>query len=397
MKKGQSGNRMRSIKQKALIVILIILIVMLVMVVPMFLDAIKVDPVVGLTAKTLRANTVQLRWKIERPCSYYLITIQKDGMKYGKESYKTDKTEYVFKRLPGGHKYCFYVWAIRNGRKSDYKTTNIEVEKYVYAPKINGKSDGYRRIDLSWDAVEEADGYTIRETNVATGETRKKDVTSDVTSISYYDKATGGEYKYEIRAFVGEKRKSSEWSDPISVTAKKTIIGQASSDIDKKAGDGSGRELATADWGYSSSHSSYRNWTYVFRFKDKKKALQAADMMEKAIANDYIGYCSNGTKMYGENACQKLAAKVNYDLSKITKKTGCSCGDIVTLCIKYTGTDCPYEGSGPAVAKALIARSEDFECFSDEAHVASDAYLERGDILVSAHSNGKNNHVCMVL
>lgn len=390
---------MKRVKQKILIVIVILQLAMLAMIIPVFVDAVRIDPVEDLTANSARANTAQLKWKNEKPCSYYLISVRCDGKKYGKKFYKTEKTGRVYSDLPGGHEYKFYVWTIRNGRKSGCRTASIYVEKNIFAPEIDGKSDGYRRIDLSWNPVKEADGYTIKETNVATGEVSKKDVEADVTSISYYDKAAGGTYQYEIQSFSGkkDKRESSDWSGSVTVTAKGTIIGQASSDKDKKAGDSSGREVATAAWDYSSSSSSFKNWTYVFRLKDKEKALEAADMMEKAIANNNIGYCSMGNKTYGKNACQKLAAKVDYDLSKITTKTGCSCGDIVTLCIKYTGTDCPYEGSGPALAKALLARSDDFECFSDAEHVASDAYLERGDILISAHSNGRNNHVCMVL
>ena len=385
-------------KRQAKIVIPVLL-AMLAIAVAVFVYIVQLDPVEDLGVKGSQSGTVQLKWKHEGPHSYYLISVRSDGERYGDKFYKTGDTEYRFKELPNGHEYDFYVWTVRNGRKSEYKTTSIELAEYVHAPKLEGKSDGYRRVDLSWDKVEKADGYTISETVLSTGESSEKDIEGDATSISYYDKAAGGSYEYKIRAYSGDKgeHRYSDWSEPVTVSAKKTIIGQASSDIDKKAGDGSGREVATAAWGYSSSSSSYKNWTYVFRFKDKEKALAAADMMEKAIANNNIGYCSNGNKQYGDHACQKLAAKVNYDLSKITVKTGCSCGDIVTLCIKSTGTECPYEGSGPAVARILKARSDSFECYSDADHVANDAYLERGDILVSAHSNGKNNHVCMVL
>ena len=386
-------------KRKVLIGILIFQLAALAALVPVFLYTIQLDPVTDLNAKASKAGTVQLNWKHEGPYSYYLISVRSDGKKYGDKVYKTQDTEFTFPKLPGGHDYSFYVWTVRRARKSEYKTAGVFIGKKIFAPEMEGKSDGYRRIDLSWDKVKEAEGYTIRETNISTGVTSEEDLKPDKTSISYYDKSTGASYKYEICSFVKEKgkRRSSGWSDSVTVTAKGTTIGQASSDKDKKAGDGSGREVATAAWDYSSSSSSYKNWTYVFRLKDKEKALAAADMMEKAIANDNIGYCSQGNKVYGANACQKLAAKVDYDLSRITTKTGCSCGDIVTLCIMYTGTDCPYEGSGPALAKALLARSDDFECFSDAEHVASDAYLERGDILISAHSNGQNNHVCMVL
>ena len=369
---------------------------------PVFFDsveAVPVDPVAHLKVTSPRPGTVKAEWKYRRPVSHYLVSMEIDGETDESNLFKTDKNQYEFSNLDDGHNYRVYVWAVRSDKKSPCRTASVYVEKIINAPVIAGKSDGYRRIDLSWEPVEDAEGYVISETKLATGATEEQTLAADTTSISYYDKATGASYEYKVKAFVKEnnKRKHSGWSEAVTVTAKSTTIGQAASDTDGRPGDGSGREVATAPWGYSSSSSSYKNWTYVFRFKDKEKALAAADMMEKAIANNNIGYCSNGTKKYGRNACQYLAADVDYDLSKITTKTGCSCGDIVTLCIKYTGTDCPYVGSGPSVANALLARPDDFECFSDLEYVASDTYLERGDILVSAHKNGKNNHVCMVL
>ncbi len=174
-------------------------------------------------------------------------------------------------------------------------------------------------------------------------------------------------------------------------------IGQACSNIDGKAGDKSGKEVRKSRWTYSSSSSSPFNWTYVFRFKDPSKALQAADMCEKGIANNNIGYTHNSKTAYGKNSAPILAKKVGYDLSKINVKTGLSCGDLITLCIKYTGIKCKYIGTGLGVSKELKRLSGDFECYTSKSYVASKSNLKRGDILVTAHSNGKHNHVSMVL
>ena len=118
--------------------------------------------------------------------------------------------------------------------------------------------------------------------------------------------------------------------------------------------------------------------------------------MEKTCANNYIGYCSNGTKTYGKNALQKLAKKYNYDMSKIKTKTGASCGDVVCLCARYAGVNCDYIGSAVPLAKHL-KKNDAFECHSSGDYTKKTKNLRRGDILITAHSNGKYNHVVMYL
>lgn len=169
-----------------------------------------------------------------------------------------------------------------------------------------------------------------------------------------------------------------------------TYIGQARSNLDKKAGDSSGKEVCVTKFTYSSSSSSFYNWTYVFR--PKKNALIMADMCEKACANNNIGYCSNGTKTYGKNAMQYLAKAVNYDLSKIKTKSGLSCGDLICLCSHYAGLSTFYIGSGKELAAAM-SKNPNYTKYKYK----SGFPLVRGDVLITAHSSGKNNHVVMFL
>ena len=170
-------------------------------------------------------------------------------------------------------------------------------------------------------------------------------------------------------------------------------IGQAASDIDKKAGDGGGREVAKTNFKYSTSSTSPFNWTYVFRPKDAAKAEKAASMCEKAIANNNIGYSKSGETAYGKDkAMTKLAKAVNYDLSKINVKCGLSCGDLICLCNHYAGLSTCYIGSGLQLANNYKNNSN-FTCITYKKDMA----LKRGDVLITAHSNGKNNHVAMVL
>lgn len=183
---------------------------------------------------------------------------------------------------------------------------------------------------------------------------------------------------------------SSSVSSSTSYNSKNALIGQASSDIDHKLGDGSGKEVAIGKWTYSSK-KQYNNWTYVFRFKDPRKAELAAKDMEWACKNNNIGYNKKAGSLY--RACKPYG----YDMSKVKKKVGGSCGDVVTLCIRYSGINCKFTGSGLGVAKDLKSRPNDFTCLTDKKYTTSSKYLKRGDVLVTAHPNGKGNHVCMVV
>lgn len=175
--------------------------------------------------------------------------------------------------------------------------------------------------------------------------------------------------------------------------SKEVKLGQACADYDHKAGDSSGKEVTKTAFKYSTSSTSPFNWTYVFRPKDSKKAEKAASMCEKAIANNCIGYNSHGETAYGKDrAMTKLAKAVNYDLSKITTKCGLSCGDLICLCNRYAGLSTCYIGSGLQLANKL-KKNKNFECLPYKKGMD----LRRGDTIITAHSNGKNNHVAMVL
>lgn len=167
-------------------------------------------------------------------------------------------------------------------------------------------------------------------------------------------------------------------------------IGHARSNLDKKAGDSSGKEVLVSKFTYSKSGTSVYNWTYVFR--PVKNASKMASMCEKACANNYIGYSSNGTKEYGKNAAQYLAKKVNYDLSKIRTKTGLSCGDLICLCSQYAGLSTVYLGSALQLASSF-KKNKNYKTLKYQEGMV----LKRGDVLITAHSNGKNNHVVMYL
>ena len=149
--------------RRKLLILNAILLALLAIVFTVLIYVMQLDPVEDLRVKGSQSGTVQLAWDHEGPKSYYLISVRCDGERYGDNAYKTTDTEYRFKALPGGHNYSFYVWTVRNGRRSDCRIANANIKKYIYSPELTGKSDGYRRIDLTWDKVDEAEGYTIEE------------------------------------------------------------------------------------------------------------------------------------------------------------------------------------------------------------------------------------------
>lgn len=197
-----------------------------------------------------------------------------------------------------------------------------------------------------------------------------------------------------VKAFQSYLNKAVFGSTPSTPsTSSGKYIGQACADYDHKAGDSSGKEVTKSAFQYSSSSTSPYNWTYVFRPKDATKANRAASMCEKAIANNCIGYNSHGETAYGKDkAMTKLAKAVNYDLSRITTKCGLSCGDLICLCNHWAGLSTCYIGSGLQLANKYKENSN-FTCIKYTKGMA----LKRGDVLITAHSNGKNNHVAMVL
>lgn len=160
-------------------------------------------------------------------------------------------------------------------------------------------------------------------------------------------------------------------------------IGHASIDERGKAsggvaGDQTGREVCTREW-YN------KNWISVIRAKDSKIAEKIAKAMEAACANDKIGYDqSQRTTLYTE------AKAKDWDISKITKACETDCSALVAVCVNAAGV---------AVSKDIYTGNEEsalkntgkFEVLKESKYLTSDAYLKRGDILLS------NGHTAVAL
>lgn len=161
------------------------------------------------------------------------------------------------------------------------------------------------------------------------------------------------------------------------------MIGHAS--IDERgsarggsAGDQTGREVCTRNW-YN------KNWLCCIRATDRKVADKIATAMEQACANDKIGYDQNQ-----RTTCYDRAKEVGWNLSKITTACECDCSSLVAVCVNAAGVPVSQNIWTGNEEAALLATGA-FKSLRDSKHLTQDAYLARGDILVS------NSHTVVVL
>lgn len=144
------------------------------------------------------------------------------------------------------------------------------------------------------------------------------------------------------------------------------------------AGDQTGREVCTRSW-YS------KNWLCCVRPNDRKVADKIAKAMEQACANNKIGYDQNQ-----RTTCYDRAKEVGWDLSKITTACECDCSSLVAVCVNAAGIPVSQHIWTGNEEAALLATGA-FKSLRDSKHLIQDAYLARGDILVS------NSHTAIVL
>lgn len=154
----------------------------------------------------------------------------------------------------------------------------------------------------------------------------------------------------------------------------------------QKPGNQTGRELNFAYW-YSGS------WLGVLRFKDRRKAELAAQACEAGVGNKNIGYDQDG-----RNTAYVAAEAVDFILSKIAKPVETDCSAFMMLCAISAGVDAlkeTYRKQGNSCTTYCMIRcfpaTGEFELLTDRKYLTSDAYLRRGDILVSS------GHTVMVL
>lgn len=159
-----------------------------------------------------------------------------------------------------------------------------------------------------------------------------------------------------------------------------TLIAHASCDEHKgikngQAGDQTKKEVCTRTW-YN------KPWNAVIRFKDAGKREKIAQLMEKAAANDKIGYDQNQ-----RNTLLAQARKFNYDVSKVTEPCETDCSALVTLACIYAGvpeSKLIHNGNSATTRTLvpLLKTTGEVEVFTLPLYTQKTDKLVRGDILI---------------
>ena len=150
------------------------------------------------------------------------------------------------------------------------------------------------------------------------------------------------------------------------------LIGSARSSFGNTApGDQhSGLEVSTQKW-----YLHAKGW-YVLRAKDAAAREKIAVAMERACANNNIGY-SQPTR----NTLYSDVKPYGFDPAKTTKKVNTDCSALVRVCVNFAGI-----AAGDFITSSevrVLMATGAFEKFTDDAHCKRDDYLLRGDILVT--------------
>lgn len=132
----------------------------------------------------------------------------------------------------------------------------------------------------------------------------------------------------------------------------------------------SGLEVSTQNWYLHS-----KGW-YVLRAKDAAAREKIAVAMERACANNNIGY-SQPTR----NTLYNDVKPYGFDPAKTTKKVNTDCSALVRVCVNFAGITVGDFITSNEVSMLMATGA--FELFKDDAHCKSSDHLLRGDILVT--------------
>ena len=148
------------------------------------------------------------------------------------------------------------------------------------------------------------------------------------------------------------------------------------------AGDQTGNEVSTQNW-----YLHKKGWR-VFRAKDPAAAEKIAVCMERACKNDKIGY-----DQYQRNTLYTQAAKVGFDVSKVTTACETDCSALVRVCCAYAGIMGLPSDFRTGNMPANLLGTKRFTELTDVKYTTKSNYLRRGDILVTKTSG----HTVVVL
>ena len=167
-------------------------------------------------------------------------------------------------------------------------------------------------------------------------------------------------------------------------------IGQASCGesgiAEQKPGDQTGRELNFAEWYHGT-------WLAVLRCCDERQAERAARACEAAVRNKNIGYCQSH-----RNTLFDAAKRAGWDMAAISERVETDCSALMFCCMAAAGIremEEIYNAHRNSCTTYCMMydwpKTGRFERLTDIEHVRSQAFLRRGDVLVSS------GHAVMVL
>ena len=156
-------------------------------------------------------------------------------------------------------------------------------------------------------------------------------------------------------------------------------VGSARSDENNRAHGGKagdqkqGKEVSTQAW-----YRHSKGWR-VFRAKDAEKARIIGEQMEKACANENIGY-----DQYERYDLFAEMAKVGYDIGRVTTPTECDCSELVRCCCAAAGIlNLPKNGFRTTNMPDNLLKCGYFVELKGTKYTDSSEYLGAGDILVT--------------
>lgn len=149
-----------------------------------------------------------------------------------------------------------------------------------------------------------------------------------------------------------------------------------------RAGDQTGKEVSTQNW-----YLHAKGWR-VYRANDPEAAEKIARAMERACANNHIGY-----DQYQRNTLYKESAQYGYDPGQVTKDVECDCSALVRVCCAFAGIMGLPADFRTGNMPANLAKTGAFTEMTGAKYQAQSTYLGRGDILVTK----TNGHTVVVL
>lgn len=155
--------------------------------------------------------------------------------------------------------------------------------------------------------------------------------------------------------------------------------------INGKRGDQTRKEVCLRSW-YN------KPWNVVIRFFDTDMQDKVAYAIERAAANDHIGYSQND-----RNSLLTAVRKFDYDPGTVTVDVNTDCSALVTVACIYAGiAECALVRGGNCATtrtlKKLLTDTGEVQCFTTPDYTQKPDKLKRGDILLK-----EGSHVAVVV